>query len=725
MINKISGILEHSDACQDLIQMDRKPAIPLHPELREYALSLLRDWVPIGQVRLLCREWSIKRWGNLAGDVNYRYVLMEYESTSLYRTLRQEDGIMRNSTAVDNLYQWFGGENPKPPVPELGDSCLFYQNLGLGNDDRLILILSTPRQREMAWAYGHQKQMLLDGTFGVCSTCVLVFFLMAIDDRNVGIPVATIIFTPKKDAKAGHASYDGALLSCVLQHWKDGMGTNSAGEHFEIKIANTDNDPWERHGLQAVWSDIFLVLCMFHTWQSWRNGMTRYLACIPKGDGRKHARSRLGKFLMRQLKDITGYSNAIVAYNAELEYFHSLSKDGCTALDKAKSTGGLAFLAYFKSYLALQGFWKSWSRAGIVEVAGILQTAVDKVPHTTNHLESFNGRIKLKYFAAYQHSGRLPRLDMWVLLIGTRVTADFFAEYDECRRTEDYYQMMRFAPPSLTSPAETTSSSSCKEASGIIPSPATREKMVLSLTDDIENSMLQELRDDDSESEVEATSDDDPYLDENHVLEGMGCRLVIDPDGEGSSISTIESESDDTTEDFDIALDASDILDHLPNSSDSDSFPFSLAQPTRCYDNFIPNNAIHNVDDLEQGTGSDILADLDINLVGIDSLSPKLVASDDILPSNSEVIAYQEVLAAEDHLLECLRTFLTVSNSSDIQTVVKPHLSPQIRSQLPSGLLSKKESDDNIQKGEEENSVQHTLLLQQRKEWRKQSYSIR
>ena len=78
----------------------------------------------------------------------------------------------------------------------------------------------------MAWAYGHQRQMLLDGTFGVCSTCILVFFLMAIDDQNVGIPIAAIIFTPKKDAKAGHASYDGALLSHVLQHWKDGMGTN-------------------------------------------------------------------------------------------------------------------------------------------------------------------------------------------------------------------------------------------------------------------------------------------------------------------------------------------------------------------------------------------------------------------------------------------------------------------------------------------------------------------
>ena len=324
----------------------------------------------------------------------------------------------------------------------------------------------------------------------------------------------------------------------------------------------------------------------------------------------------------------------------------------------------------------------------------------------------------------YQHSGQLLRLDMWVLLIGTRVTADFFAKYDEHQRTEDYYQMMRFAPPSLASPAETTSLSSLKEAS-IIPSPATREKMVMSLTDDIENSMLQELRDDDSESEVEATSDDDPYLDENHVLEGMGCRLVIDPDGEGSSISTIESESDDTAEDFDIALDASDILDHLPNSS-NDSFPFTLAQPIRSHDNSIPRpgSAIHNVADLGQATSSpDILADLDINIVGIDSLSRK--SSEDILPSNAEVVAYQQVLAAEDHLLECIRTLLTVSNSSDIQTVIKPHLSPRIRSQLPSSLLSKEESEpsnDNSQKGREENCAP---LLQQKKERCKQSYSIR
>ena len=148
----------------------------------------------------------------------------------------------------------------------------------------------------MAWAYGHQKQIILDGTFGICSTCMLVFFLMVVNDQNNGI------FTPKKDARAGHASYDGPLLACLLQHWKDGMGKNTAGKDFEIKVANTDNDPHEWHGLQMNWNDIWLIPCMFHTWQSWHNGLTCYLSCVPKGEPCKHVWHHLGKSTLMQLQ---------------------------------------------------------------------------------------------------------------------------------------------------------------------------------------------------------------------------------------------------------------------------------------------------------------------------------------------------------------------------------------------------------------------------------------
>jgi hypothetical protein len=151
----------------------------------------------------------------------------------------------------------------------------------------------------MAWKYGHKKHILMDGTFGVCSTCVLVFFLMVVDKRNMGIPVGLIIFTPWKDAKAGHASYDGPLLKELLGLFKEGMGTNKDGEPFDIQVANTDNDSRKCFALVKVWPVILLLLCLFHTWQAWHNGLTQTLHCVPKGPPHQEVRKNLGKFLMQ------------------------------------------------------------------------------------------------------------------------------------------------------------------------------------------------------------------------------------------------------------------------------------------------------------------------------------------------------------------------------------------------------------------------------------------
>jgi hypothetical protein len=428
---------------------------------------------------------------------------------------------------------------------------------------------------------------------------------------------------------------------------------------------------------------------------------------------------------MQQLKHITEYSNAIATYNVELEYFWSLSNSSSTTLDKARSKGGLAFLGYFKSYLALQGFWKSWSRAGIIEAARILQKPIDSIPHTTNHLESFNGRVKKKYFDAYQHSGRLPRLDAWVLLLGTWVIPDFFAEYDGHRKTEDYYETMRFAPATSSdlSPAGSLSSSATSSRSeiSIIPSKTKRERYaVISLTDEIEDSMLEELQADDDPEADTSDEDSDTYL-EDHVLECLGCRLVIEPDGEGSSFSTVDSpKSYNDAEDHDNALDSSAILDHLPIHS-SDLFPFPLAQAVALDEDLALDGLGY-----ESGhSGAEILADLDIELNGLDTLPQK--PSVMVLPSNNEVIAYQQVLEAEDHLLESIRTLLTVSKSPEIQTVILPHLSPQIRSQLPSTLLlNLAHSEIDVSKTRSnENGPNHVPLMRQNKERRKQSYSIR
>ena len=81
-------------ACEETVSMISTPPVQLHPDLCEYAMSLLRVNMPLTQIQLQCREWAKTRWGpNVAGDSHYRYLLNDKESTSLYRSHYRELGI--------------------------------------------------------------------------------------------------------------------------------------------------------------------------------------------------------------------------------------------------------------------------------------------------------------------------------------------------------------------------------------------------------------------------------------------------------------------------------------------------------------------------------------------------------------------------------------------------------------------------------------------------------
>ena len=79
---------------------------------------------------------------------------------------------------------------------------------------------------------------------------------------------------------------------------------------------------------------------------------------------------------------------------------------------------------------------------GVIEAASHLKIPVDDIPHTNNHLESFNGHIKLKYFDMYMHSRWLPHIDLWVLLVITQVIPDFFRECADHQAQQAYYVNM-------------------------------------------------------------------------------------------------------------------------------------------------------------------------------------------------------------------------------------------------------------------------------------------
>ena len=57
-VDEIYGFLDHSEECEENQVMTQNPAMRLHPELREFAMSLIRNNIPLTQIQLQCRNWA-------------------------------------------------------------------------------------------------------------------------------------------------------------------------------------------------------------------------------------------------------------------------------------------------------------------------------------------------------------------------------------------------------------------------------------------------------------------------------------------------------------------------------------------------------------------------------------------------------------------------------------------------------------------------------------------
>ncbi|KAJ7048596.1 hypothetical protein C8F01DRAFT_1266924 [Mycena amicta] len=226
-------------------------------------------------------------------------------------------------------------------------------------------------------------------------------------------PEQNIDLCAKEYTKAVHSDHNTELLKTLLSQYKTAMGSNAAGEQFNVTVATTDNDTREHKALLSNWPDILLLLCIFHTWQSWRNALNRYLRPITNDDDRKATRKRLSKFAIRLLKETSSYTEAVSSYNTEISHFTTVGRQRITSAKKVMKAV-LSFLGYFHSYLKDKNLWTLWSPAGALLASQKLGIPVSQVARTTNALESWNGRAKGQYMAHHQHSGRLLRPDHWI-----------------------------------------------------------------------------------------------------------------------------------------------------------------------------------------------------------------------------------------------------------------------------------------------------------------------
>src|SRR5204862_2306540 len=90
---------------------------------------------------------------------------------------------------------------------ELIEATVYYKPRKELND-RFMLVLATKYQRDLAWEFGHQKILHLDGTFGISNKKILLFTLLVLDDQRKGIPIGYLIFSAAGGAQRASSSYN-------------------------------------------------------------------------------------------------------------------------------------------------------------------------------------------------------------------------------------------------------------------------------------------------------------------------------------------------------------------------------------------------------------------------------------------------------------------------------------------------------------------------------------
>ncbi|KAK0480412.1 hypothetical protein EDD18DRAFT_1113512 [Armillaria luteobubalina] len=242
-----------------------------------------------------------------------------YDSTSLYRSLSHETGIPQCSKPKNNLHQWFG-PHAAPPTPEITTSYLHYQPETEANCFELVI--STPEMRRAACKYAHKGHIFMDLTFGFCAAHCLLAIILTLNEHCEGIPIAFLIFTATKDANTVYTDYGTAIILELLKKMKEGLGQNKVGEFIHFFVATIDMDPHENKALTTNHPGIFILICIFHVWQAWRNELTHFLCQVPKGD-------------MHQ-----------TLYNSEVTYFATLAQSH-DPIEKKQASRAQSFLAYF------------------------------------------------------------------------------------------------------------------------------------------------------------------------------------------------------------------------------------------------------------------------------------------------------------------------------------------------------------------------------------------
>jgi hypothetical protein len=219
-ILRIRGFFHHNEACKNA-KYTRIPPVPVHPSVYVVALSQLRDGATFADVRKKNRELLTARgYKGFPADIRtspYRWLLEPRDSRSLYRQYSRMNGVKVTEKPQINVDEWLDPASPQYNTT-IADA-IFHYLARAEKGDRFEVCIATDDMNEAAWKYGHEKQIILDGTFGICNSRMLLFIVMAIDENRKGIPIAFLMFSAPTGNKQSSAGYDTGILTKLLRKW--------------------------------------------------------------------------------------------------------------------------------------------------------------------------------------------------------------------------------------------------------------------------------------------------------------------------------------------------------------------------------------------------------------------------------------------------------------------------------------------------------------------------
>ncbi|KAI0682094.1 hypothetical protein BC835DRAFT_1311668 [Cytidiella melzeri] len=316
VVTRVLAYLEHNDKCRTA-ELDKIPAIPLHEHVVEVALRQLgngagyaaatymlaptmSDNLSSSRINVI-QSTNINMLTHLAyrgqspanalATINHRYNILPSDFSRLYRQhYCKAFSIDIKIAAEHNVDNWLNPDSTHFK-PDLHKS-VFQYSARASEGERLKISISTPEMKDAAWAFCHKKQLVLDGMFGLCTSRLLVWIALGVDESGHGLPVAMFLFSAPSGNRATHAGYDTNILAELLSGWKSWLGERH-GERFTPYAAITDTDFKERGALLRVWSDLILLLSKYldYLLTTW---MPRELWSSWSLHGRKKAADRLG-----------------------------------------------------------------------------------------------------------------------------------------------------------------------------------------------------------------------------------------------------------------------------------------------------------------------------------------------------------------------------------------------------------------------------------------------